>query len=500
MSRKSYAFIVTDMETNKRTNLLYSFYQALSEHFGDMSSLLSHALPLIADYVGADRIFYYDWVHKKSVISLRVMCEGKKSYSLQEDVFIDKNSPETIKLLQDGIMDSPTLDYPAVYVLLKWRGPQNSIRTIKTGINMHNSLGVFRVERLKKNKPFTQEEKEILMELARELSSRINLTEVDMYHSAQLKRAEALNKLSAVFATTLRLSDSLQEILLSIQEAFRFDRTSLYLCDPKTKEIKEGYSVDLSGEVKTLEISANIKKKLLADASASDIRLMIPLSVQGKNLGYMCFDNVLSRTPIKKEEELSLRQFSSQIALAIDNARLFEKVQELSNYDDLTGLALRRFFKENLAQEIYRSKRFNLVFSLILLDIDHFKTINDTYGHLFGDQALKAVSTVIKESLRQTDMPCRYGGDEMVILLPRTSGEEAKHIAARLLKRVKEIELPTELSGGKPVKLSISQGIAVFPTDSDQQSEIFKCADEALYHVKQGGRGFYALYEEINKK
>ena len=88
----------------------------------------------------------------------------------------------------------------------------------------------------------------------------------------------------------------------------------------------------------------------------------------------------------------------------------------------------------------------------------------------------------------------------MVILLPRNSGEEAKHIAARLLKRVKEIELPTELSGGKPVKLSISQGIAVFPTDSDQQSEIFKCADEALYHVKQGGRGFYALYEEINKK
>ena len=188
MFKKYFAFIVTDMETNKRTNLLYSFYQSLSEHFGDMNSLLSHALPLIADYVGADRIFYYDWVHKKSVISLRVMCEGKQTYSLQEDVFIDKNSPETIKLLQDGVMDSPTLDYPSVYVLLKWRGPQNSIRTIKTGINMHNSLGVFRVERLKKNKPFTQEEKEILIELARELSSRINLTEVDMYHSLNARK------------------------------------------------------------------------------------------------------------------------------------------------------------------------------------------------------------------------------------------------------------------------------------------------------------------------
>jgi len=383
--------------------------------------------------------------------------------------------------------------------LLKWRGPQNSIKTIKTGTAMHSSVGVFRVERLKKNTPFTQNEKEILIELARELSSRINLTEVDMYHSAQLKRAEAMNKLATVFATSLRLSDSLQEILLSIQDTFRFDRTSLYLCDPKTKQITEGYSVDLSGEVKTLEIRENIKA-LLEEASNSDIRLMIPLSVQGKNLGYMCFDNVLSRTPIKEEEELSLRQFSLQIALAIDNARLFEKVQELSNYDDLTGLALRRFFKETLAQEIYRSKRFNLMFSLILLDIDYFKQINDTYGHLFGDEALKAVSRIIKESLRQTDFPCRYGGDEIVILLPRTSGEEAKHIAARLLKSVKEVELPTSLSGGKPVKLSISQGIAVFPTDSDDQNEIFKCADDALYHVKQGGRGFYALYEEIKKK
>ena len=212
------------------------------------------------------------------------------------------------------------------------------------------------------------------------------------------------------------------------------------------------------------------------------------------------FDNVLSRTPIKPEEILSLQQFSSQIALAIDNARLFEKVQELSNYDDLTGLALRRFFKENLAQEIYRSKRFNLVLSIILLDIDHFKTINDTCGHLLGDEALKSVSKVIRESLRQTDMPCRYGGDEIIIMLPRTSGEEAKHIADRLLKRIKEIKLPENLTDGKEINLSISQGIAVFPNDSDDQNELINKADEALYYVKEGGRGFFALYNEVKDK
>ena len=494
---------------NKRSLLLYNFYQGLSDRFTNIDRLLRHALPVLADYLAADRVLFFDWKEEKSIISLRTMCQKGKCYDLQEDIFVDRYSPEVIKLLQDGYMMSPSLDYPAVYVLVQWRSPQGSFEALASGQRARSAYGVIRVERFKENKPFTQSELESLIALCRELSSKINMTEIDHYNTSQLQRAQALNDLAKVFATSIRLSDSLIEILKSIQKSFYFDRTSLYLVDPKTNQLQEAYSADLSGEVKQLDINEVLSKNFMPcreDKAAigpavrnSDIVLTIPLTLQGKNLGWMVFDNMLSRLPIATEDILSLKQFSAQIALAIDNARLFEKVQELSNYDELTKLALRRFFNENLAQEIYRSKRFNLTLSLIIMDIDYFKTINDTYGHLLGDEALKAVSSVISGSLRQTDLPCRYGGDEIVIMLPRTTGEEAKNIAKRLSEKVSAIELNPKYTGGTDIKLSISQGIAVFPYDTDEQNDLIKRADEALYYVKQHGRGFWALYGDIKE-
>ena len=494
---------------NKRSLLLYNFYQGLSDRFTSINRLLKHALPVLENYLGADRVLFFDWQEEKSIISLRTMCKEGKCYDLQEDVFVDRYSPEVAKLLEDGYMLSPELDYPAVYVLVRWRTPQGSLETLTSGQRVRSKYGVIRVERFKESKPFTQNEIETLIALCSELSSKINMTEIDHYNTSQLRRAEVLNNLTTVFATSLRLSDSLIEILKSIQKSFHFDRTTLYLVDPKTNGLQEAYSADLSGEVKQIEISRNMYKSFTScgdDFSVcpvvknSEIVLTLPLTLKGKNLGWLVFDNMLSRVPISTEDILSLRQFSSQIALAIDNARLFEKVQELSNYDELTKLSLRRFFNENLSQEIYRSKRFNLMLSLIIIDIDYFKGINDTFGHLLGDEALKAVSEVIRSSLRQTDMPCRYGGDEILIMLPRTSGEEAKNIAKRLSEKVSKIKLHEGLTGGEKIKLSISQGISVFPYDTDQQADLIKCADEALYYVKQRGRGFWALYSEIKDK
>jgi len=223
----------------------------------------------------------------------------------------------------------------------------------------------------------------------------------------------------------------------------------------------------------------------------------IPLKVQRKKVGFLTFDNLLSRRRIDYLDFISLRQFSSQIALAIDNASLFERVQELSNYDELTKLPVRRFFSEKLETELTRSKRFDLIMSLIVLDIDLFKQINDTYGHQIGDWALREVSRVIRTSLRQTDVPCRYGGDEMVIMLPRTTDEEAKIIAQRLKSRINEIAIPSRYTEGERVTLSVSQGIASFPQDGRDVAELFEKADQALYWVKNGRRGTFAVYREV---
>lgn len=493
-----------------RATLLYDFYQGLSDRFTSIDSLLGHALPLIADYLNADRVFFFNWEEDNSIISQRVMCKEGKCYFLQEDIFVDPASPEVLKFLQDGIGDAPTLDYPAVYVLVKWRTPQNSLRSLKSGERTRSQYGVLRVERFKKSKPFIQSDREILLGISRELSIKMNMTEVDHYNTSQLMRTQALNDLAQLFATSIRLSDSLLEILKNVQKSFYFDRTSLYLIDLKTNKLQDAYSVDLSGELKEIEIHKEVYKNyennckagnnnLCPVISSSDIVLTLPLVLQNKNLGWLIFDNMLSRVPIAEEDKLSLEQFSTQIALAIDNARLFEKVQELSNYDELTKLALRRFFNENFTQEVYRSKRFNLTFSLIILDIDKFKNINDTYGHILGDEALKAVSEVIRNSLRQTDLPCRYGGDEILILLPRTTGEEASNIAKRLDEKVRAIKLPERITRGEDIQLSISQGISVFPYDSEDQETLIRCADDALYHVKETGRGYWAMYSDIKE-
>ncbi|MDR1123694.1 MAG: sensor domain-containing diguanylate cyclase [Elusimicrobiota bacterium] len=486
--------------------LLFEFSQNLDDRFITTDSLMERALPMIEHYMGAQRVFFFNWNAGNSIISQRMMCESGNNYYLQEDIYVDPGAPEIIKFLHDGVMDAPALEYPAVYVLLVWRTPLNSIQTLQSRQATRSQYGVLRVERFKVNKPFAREDKELLLGLARELCVKLNMAEIDHYNTAQLKRAVALNDLAQVFATSIRLSDSLEEILKSVQSSFCFDRTSLYLADPQTGKM-QGLSVDIAGDIKKVDEQDGLLGRFCGACTQefgqcpafgiSDISITLPLRLQNKNLGCLVFDNVLSRSPISQEDVLSLRQFSAQIALAIDNARLFEKVQELSNYDDLTKLTLRRFFNETFAQEIYRSRRFNLTFSLLLMDIDYFKSINDEYGHVLGDEALKAVSEVIRSSLRQTDIPCRFGGDEIMILFPRTTGEEALSIAKRLAAKVSAVKLPDRLTRGADIKLSVSQGIAVFPYDGDDQTDLVRRADDALYYVKEHGRGLCKLYGEI---
>ena len=291
-----------------------------------------------------------------------------------------------------------------------------------------------------------------------------------------------------------------------VQKYFRFDRVRLYLTDTYARRIKSILCVDISGQVthqKEDEISEQ-EQGLLKEVFDSAVTyrttrsvIYIPLQVQRSKVGFLAFDNVLSRRQIGYLDFISLQQFASQMALSIDNARLFERVQELSNYDELTRLPVRRYFNEKLAEEMYRAKRFNLTMSLLIIDLDFFKQINDNYGHQIGDWALQEVSRVIRTSLRQTDVPCRFGGDEMVIMLPSTNSEESKVIAKRLHERITALTLPTKYTGGEEIHISISQGIASFPSDASTQKELFDKADQALYVVKQHGRGHFAVYREV---
>jgi diguanylate cyclase (GGDEF)-like protein len=162
----------------------------------------------------------------------------------------------------------------------------------------------------------------------------------------------------------------------------------------------------------------------------------------------------------------------------------------LSRTDGLTGLINRRHFEERLTAEFARSERYRSPLSCFLLDIDHFKRVNDTWGHPFGDVVLREVAGVAKRALRDVDVIARYGGEELIALLPETSPEEAWRAAERVRMGVEAMRLTAETDAGKQtVKCTASIGVATFPSDSvSSAGSLVQIADECLYEAKHAGR------------
>ena len=207
----------------------------------------------------------------------------------------------------------------------------------------------------------------------------------------------------------------------------------------------------------------------------------IPLIYQDKVLGVL----VLGTLGAYSEEEAHLFEYlGNQISIALDNALLHKQVHELSVTDSLTGLSNRRYMNMRLSQEWTRTVRHSGVLSVILADIDNFKTINDTYGHEKGDLVLKAVSGVIKANIRNEDVASRFGGEEFVMILSETGADGASVLAERIRQNVSTL---TFAWLNQPVTLSI--GIATYPdVMTTSCDELLNAADQAMYRAKITGK------------
>jgi two-component system, cell cycle response regulator len=162
---------------------------------------------------------------------------------------------------------------------------------------------------------------------------------------------------------------------------------------------------------------------------------------------------------------------------------------ELTRTDSLTGLFNRRYFEERLALEYSRALRYGGQLSLVMVDIDHFKRINDTWGHPFGDVVLKRVAQVARESLRDVDMLARYGGEELVVLLPETAAPDAMVVCERVRSAIERLELTAPGEAAQAVHVTASLGLATFPQHGLTGSEsLVRAADDCLYEAKAGGR------------
>jgi diguanylate cyclase (GGDEF)-like protein len=167
-------------------------------------------------------------------------------------------------------------------------------------------------------------------------------------------------------------------------------------------------------------------------------------------------------------------------------SRDFEYQYKLATTDGLTDLYNHRYFQEQIRRQIENSKRYETEFSLIIIDIDYFKNFNDKFGHQSGDAVLRQVAQTLKRNVRATDIVCRYGGEEMSIILPNTSKEEAYSTAEKICERVASKKF--KLANGKDANVTISLGVSVFPHDGDNASDIIEVADKRLYEAKNDGR------------
>jgi len=182
----------------------------------------------------------------------------------------------------------------------------------------------------------------------------------------------------------------------------------------------------------------------------------------------------------------ALEMLAATAAIAIQNAQLFAQIQQLATLDSLTGVPNRRHFYEQAIREVERAARYGHPLSMLMLDADHFKAVNDTYGHIAGDQVLQMIAARCRDDLREVDLLARFGGEEFAALLPNTDKEQALQVARRLAARVADQPIVTDAG---PLSVTISLGVASFPAGRVASLEtLLAAADEALYRAKGAGR------------
>jgi diguanylate cyclase (GGDEF)-like protein len=300
-------------------------------------------------------------------------------------------------------------------------------------------------------------------------------------------------------------------------ELLRAERASLLIHDETSDKFKTkaaiGSAVDLytaenlgnriarraieTGHPMTLEDMP----KIGVESAPSDWRyktssfISFPIAIGDRRLAVMNFTDRAGNEAFSQRDLDLLNTIAPQIAMAIDRTKLKTKAGEYeqrSITDSLTGLRNRGYLEERLMEEISQARRYHSSMGLLMIDVDHFKPYNDSFGHPAGDSVLKLIAHAFRETLRAADVAARYGGEEFAILLPHTSGEEAAVIAERIRQRVERTEFPHR-------HVTISVGVAGYTKEFEEPKDWITAADMALYEAKEQGRNIIRVYEDLGR-
>ena len=331
----------------------------------------------------------------------------------------------------------------------------------------------------------------------------------------QAAELDALKKLSIDLTSSLDLPDVLDAV---VSEAIRLiaNANNVHIFLYKNKKLTFGAALDSEGNRNKdwskprangltytvardgeMIIVENMKNHPLFTSAPSDWQgsiIGIPLKVGASVVGVM---NLARSIPggFSTSDLRLLSLLSDQAAVAISNASLHQIISRQAYSDTLTGLPNRRALDERLEEEVLAARKNNYSFAVIMMDLDGFKDVNDTYGHPVGDDVLRLVFSQMARGVRNTDFLARYGGDELTLILTQSDMSSAKIVAEKIVEGIKKLKF--KLPDGKKLKLGISGGIALFPVNARNGPDLLRASDAALYKAKKYDRGTFQVARGI---
>jgi diguanylate cyclase (GGDEF)-like protein/putative nucleotidyltransferase with HDIG domain len=368
------------------------------------------------------------------------------------------------------------------------------------GVPIHFSdgaIGVLAAGDFERENTISQEQFELLQVLADEAASAIESARLFEKERRRSSHLALLNELAQKAASVLNPNELLCSICGEVRSAFDRDFARIEVADPQKNELiveaEAGYGADLLGRrVRYGEglsgAAATSREPVLANSVLHDLRyvalrpgvrsaLSLPLRYRHDLLGVLSLESLREHS-FSQQDVLTLQSLADQLAIALHNARAYQSALDQAITDGLTGLKTHRYFREALDAEWRRSARASRPFSVIMMDLDGFKRVNDQGGHLEGDRVLAAVATLLDARSRQSNVVARYGGDEFAILMPETNTEQAEVLAERLRAALEA----SHFLHAHGVTASI--GIATFPDHGPTQEEILRVADSGMYLAK----------------
>lgn len=355
----------------------------------------------------------------------------------------------------------------------------------KTGVQqqdlkMMNTLATQAVYLIKGNRLFERMQKNVAeLSTLQMISTTINST-LDLDQVLELAIDVIVGTMGVSSCAVLLFDENREELSLEASRGWpdKFDKKEVFNMESDFfNKIIESQEIVVFNEVPD-----KVKEELSFLEMKSAIA--VPLKLRDDVIGIITAVNTMISYSFNGDDERFLTTLANQIAIAIENARIYNQMEEQAIKDGLTQLYNHSYFQHALSEEIDRAERYQQDLSLLLLDIDNFKEINDTYGHPVGDKVLEELSTILKRITRKIDIAARYGGEEFAIILPETDIEGAKLLGNRINDQVREMVIEEE---GLELKITVSIGAAAYNKEITQK-DLINNADQALYRAKTEGK------------